>query len=499
MLLPIWCIAAFLLFMFFRLSVAWFTRHRGCDAWFFLLCAEQFRIHRRLPVRLPSLYMLEPDEQWYPPGFIVFCALFSDAFLKKYHWAITHIVDGIIACILFLGGYTITGQIPLSLWGVAMYALQPALIMEYSNLTSRPLGCAFQFAFVLCSYAGIHCDLYFFPAAIFFGVLLLYTHKLSTQILWFLFPFFAIMERDVSWVFILFFTYFIAFLLRPGYFTKILRAHWDIVRFWHKHWAWLGAHQVKDSPLYGHQPFRAGYYAQSWSFFLRSFIKTVLTNCTIVFTIPALIFFNNLDLFAQFCLFWVLGVHIWAIFVQFLPFLRCIGIGIQYLKYSYLPSLFLAVELLFFFNGYGLYNHSVAIILLMCLLYKYARLIRHCQKNRPEQECSEDLDNQFNFLRNAPDARILTLPLSLADITAYKTRKPVCWGTHGYGFVSAEYVLPVLKKKLSWLMKRYGLTHLLLDERYTNIRELQITPDALLKREGYYAVYQLSETSFVKQ
>jgi len=493
----IWCTAALFLFMSVRLTAAWFVRKRGCDAWYFLLCAEQLRLQRRFPVRLPSLYILEPDEQWYPPGFMVFCALFPVSFIKKYHWAIAHLVDGLIACILFFGGYALTGQITPALWGVAVYALFPALLDEYSSLTSRPLGCLFQLAFVMFTYGWIHKSVWLIIPAVFFGVLLFYTHKLSMQTCWFLFPFFAITDRHIDWLFMLLFAYSAAFLVRPGFFLKIVRAHWDIVRFWNKNWPWLAAHQVNDSPVYGKHPSRAGYYAKSLFSLSSSFIRFALSNVTIVFTFIALFAYNQLNGFAQFGFWWIIGMHVWAMAIQFLPFLRCIGIGIQYMKYAYLPSIFLAQMIFITIPENQMVFAIIALAILIVLCYKYFRRILYSVKHNTEPILSADLEAQLLFLKDSPDARIMVLPLNLADMAAYVTRRPVCWGTHGYGFIAASDVLPILRKPLSWLMERYALTHLLLDERYATADTLGVSHGALISRFGVYALYALNKDSFL--
>ena len=37
----------------------WPVRFQGCDAYYILMCAEAFRRERRLPIRLPPVYILE--------------------------------------------------------------------------------------------------------------------------------------------------------------------------------------------------------------------------------------------------------------------------------------------------------------------------------------------------------------------------------------------------------------------------------------------------------
>ena len=55
----------------------------GTDAWYFLLAAGKFREQRALPFRIPY-YVLDEEEQYYPPGFFVLLGSLPQKFLKKF-------------------------------------------------------------------------------------------------------------------------------------------------------------------------------------------------------------------------------------------------------------------------------------------------------------------------------------------------------------------------------------------------------------------------------
>ena len=86
-------LGAFPIFMLIRLVPLWKIRNRGCDAFYFLLAAEKFREQKRIPVRFGGLFLLEEDEQWYPPLFYMILALIPDKTLAKIHWAMNHVFD----------------------------------------------------------------------------------------------------------------------------------------------------------------------------------------------------------------------------------------------------------------------------------------------------------------------------------------------------------------------------------------------------------------------
>src|ERR1700746_3643930 len=88
-----WFAAAASAFFLLRFYPIWPIRFQGCDAYYILMCAESFRREWRLPIRLPPVYLLEKPEQWYPPGFLVLCALIPQRWLERHFWALNHVVD----------------------------------------------------------------------------------------------------------------------------------------------------------------------------------------------------------------------------------------------------------------------------------------------------------------------------------------------------------------------------------------------------------------------
>ena len=82
--------------MALRVAMIWRGRNRGCDAYYFLFCACEFRKTKRLPIILPKVYVLEEREQWYPPGFSVLLSWIPQRVLDKYYWAVSPMIDSLI-------------------------------------------------------------------------------------------------------------------------------------------------------------------------------------------------------------------------------------------------------------------------------------------------------------------------------------------------------------------------------------------------------------------
>ncbi len=96
-------------------------------------------------------------------------------------------------------------------------------------------------------------------------------------------------------------------------------------------------------------------------------------------------------------------------------------------------------------------------------------------------------------LEQAPNARIMCLPVYICDLVAYASRTPVYWGTHSHVFdARLERFFPVLRQPLEHYVSDGGLTHLLLDIRYATPQELGLPQEDRIDAAGNYALYRLS-------
>lgn len=482
-------------FFVLRLGPIWRTRHQGCDAYFFLLCAESFRNERRLPIRLPNLYLLEPEEQWYPPMFSVLCSLMPKRWLERNYWLLNHLFDAIPLLLLFTWT-NFRYDLGLGILAALAYAAAGPLVAEYRGLNSRAMAVLLFVAYMFANYYAVQGSWVAFIFTVIFGVSLLYTHKLSVQLLWFLVLFLALLQLEPAWLWPLLTSYVVALVIGRGLFIKILRAHFDIVAFWYRNWRCLGAHQVRQSPVYGDGKADTSIYAGGGLDLMIRNAKQLLHHnyfaIVVLLALPSLQVFSP---FERFLMLWIFGTYVWASATLFLPQLRCLGYGIQYVKYAYLPSLMITVAIL-----YRSANPVVWVVTGACIALTfryYFVMITPLWKGDPGGTglLTPDLAKLIEIIRSMSNARLLCVPPHLPDTVAYHTRKPVFWGTHGYGFRMVEPFFPVIRKPIGDFVREYGLTHLLIDKRYATLRELHIATEEILEDSGAFALVSLNRNS----
>jgi hypothetical protein len=484
-----WLAAAASAFCVLRFYPIWPVRFQGCDAYYILMCAESFRRDRRLPIRLPPVYMLEKPEQWYPPGFFILCAFIPQRWLDRYYWALNHIVD-----LLTIGiGFAIcagAGSPAFGAAAIAIYALAPGLILEYSNLTTRPFGALLLTGFLVLGFYGMEDWRYALGAAI-AGVCLLYSHKLSSQQLWFTLPVLTMATSDWRWLVWLPVLYLVALVLWPRGFSRIVRAHAITVQFWHQHWPLLGAHAVKQSPIYGDGHTRIQFYREeTWRSALQ-FCKDLLHQNYFIIPLAGLLILRRpsapMDLFL---LGWIISVYLAAILVHFVYALRGIGLGRQYLKFALVPTLvFLALHI---FEIDGLLA-AVLVVALALEARQYLLIVRNLRREEAGQvgRSSAELQSLIDILKSGID-RVMCLPAHLGDLVAYSGRVPTYWGAHSEDFDERlAAFFPVLRRCIEDYAADEGLTHVLIDTRYVTADELRLPSESFLKGSGSYALFDL--------
>ena len=468
-----------------RFAPVWPHRRQGCDAYYYLLCAEAFRARRQLPIVLPPLYLLEPREQAYPPLMSMALGLLPERFVARFYWAISPLIDAMSLALLALWVGARFGSGYALVAGLA-YAANASLVLEFSSLTSRPLALLETNAFLLACFAWIGGTALMLPLAIALGVMVLYTHKLSAQLLWFLMLFLALAEGDWRWLVPLPGAYLAGFAMAPRLFLQILDGHRDIVSYWARNWPLLNAHIVRRSPLYaGADAGSAYYHPHDLRWLGRQFGKVLDYNCFIVFAPAVALAWPDFGAAERFASCWIVGTYIWGCATYFVRPLRCLGEGNKYFKYALLPSLFLAVATLA--EAPGFLSSSAAAFCVAWTGLSYVLTARRMRgQGSVAGRLSPELEPMLARIGAIEAARLMCLPAHLCDLVAYHTRRPVLWGTHGLGFTEAEPFFPVLLKPLEHFVSAYRLTHLLLDRRYVGLEELRLARASVIAQSGDY-------------
>ena len=463
----IYIIVPLLLIVFFLLRIfpVWKNRDRGCDAFYFLLCAETFHKERKVPITLPYLYLLEYPEQWYPPLFSVFTGILPQEWLKKRFWLLNHLLDAVVMLLLFVLTFFLTG-LPCACAAGLIYALNPAQTFEFSTMTSRSLALLFFVFFLFFGELAIFSSLWYAFPAVFLVALLIYTHKLTMQLLWFLCAFLSVVEWNALWILLLAGGYLLAAAVYPSMFWKILKAHFDITSFWHKNWRYLNVHQVNESPIYGNlrdaeklDGFFKGNFISRWIFLGR---KVFSSNPWVLTPIFSTCWVEQGTL-SHFLFSAVFGIYGWAFITLAFPDMRCLGEGTKYVKYAKPFSLLLTALL---FNG----NPSIPLIgvIVLCAVVEIAYYLAVCRflSKTKTDVLDDDMKTIIEILKSDENARTLCLPLHFADMLAYYSRRPVLWGTHNYTFKDVQPFFPRILEPLDFFIKKYNLTYILLGKEY---------------------------------
>jgi hypothetical protein len=338
------------------------------------------------------------------------------------------------------------------------------------------------------------------------GVVLLLLHKMTAQMWAVCLVGFGLWARNWTVPALLPASVLAAIVLSKGFYVRVLRAHWDIVSFWHRNIRFLGSHQYYESPLYHKEGFVSTALHQpglrNWLGKLRAIAKAnVFAALAALLGIAALrAHQGGLVLPAgpeggleSFLWWWLLLTYLWALVTTFVPGLKALGAGVYYVYQSYCPLFLLAAlacartqgaNRLWLLGPWGL--------LLLVSAWWYWRYLRSLADAGAGDRA--DLRAVLEHLRGLPGDGVLCIPLVLSDPTAYLARKRVLWGGHGYGFNAklAPY-FPVAREDVPRTLADKNLDYVLFQRGYLeSLQEAGLVEGehvARIHERGPYALY----------
>lgn len=451
------------------------------DHYYWLLAAGAYRRAKQLPAVIRGKYLLEDERQGYPPFFGALLAQFSGGDVQRWGRYLPLLVDGLVAGVLagfllFLGS---------GLWAilaaVALYALAPVLVTYNAQLNPRVLGQLFlasslflQVIMVSSASAG-WLMMFCWAAAVLLAAMAVLTHKMTTQLMLFLWPWWA--AALGSWpaaaippVAVL----VAAAVTGPSYAWHQWQTHWDYISFWFRNWRFLGAHLFRDSPIYGdkrqgtgnlhHVPGMRG---------LWKHCRTVGAYAPANLLLPFLLLAPQMEVPAWLPA-WFFGSYAFALLTLFVPWLRCLGSGYLYVYNAAIPG-----AIWWAYAVDTLPDHIIGPILFLGLLLTVLSLW-HAWRiigARPSQR-DADFEALAQRLGQLAEGRVAVFPLTAAEAVAFKTPHAVLWGGHVFGLKRVEPLFPVVRRHVSQLFAEHGIDYVLWDDDYW--------PDALqvLANEG---------------
>lgn len=426
------------------------AQSKAVDQWYWLNYRDEVRKNKKFPPQLPQ-YLLE-IKQWYPPIFGWFLSILPDR-IFKFSSIITQILSLLRLSLVFLFAYIIGTDLSFSLFlAVLIYITAPILVYYDNQINSRIFGAILLDVLLLLFYGYYELNIYILIVPIlFFTILILFTHKMSHQLYVFLLLAMSIVYLSFVPIFIYLLSTILAFGLN---YKKYLKHHIEIVKFWYRNRYKLGAHQFYESKIYGTKDYiyKNRLHGKGVRFFLK---KTSL----IVGMFPFAIFIVlniNYDFFGYI----FLATFVFILITGFLDIFLCLGSAMLYVYNLVTISAFFLVANNIEFTIW--YN----IILLVCVFAMTIFSIYKFYRGLKTKSLNDDLSEAIEFTRKSSLDRLLVIPFQLPDEIAYKTKKKVFWGGHGYGFLWLEPYFPTFNVGIQEAINEWNLGAIFLEKGY---------------------------------
>lgn len=474
------------------------------DNWYWLLCAEDVRRRRRLPARLPY-FLLEEEEQWYPPLYSAFLALFPGRFLQRWGGHLAQVQDMLYGLAIFVGVYLAGGGLLVASLSALSFAIAYLPLSYNMQLQPRSLANLLLAGTMLSVWRYLASGALVWWLAALAGVgTLLFLHKMTAQMMVVYGTAAALVFRSAPVAALLPAAMLLALGVSGGFYLKMLRAHWDIVTFWHENIGWIGSHQYYESPRYrkaGHRT--TAFHQPGWRGLLRKARDLLYAN-PFALLLPVLMgaALNQVQgrlwpleasPFQRFLWLWLLATYGWALATTYIPPATALGAGVYYVYHSFLPLFVLVATYL---GSLGLPGQLAILGLWGVGALLSLRRIARFYRSIPVSTPSDGLRPVLDHLRQLPGQRVFCIPFTLPDITAYVTRKQVFWGGHSYGFHRLlKPYFPVMKADVQETLAVWHLDYVLFWRRYLDhMEEIGLVEGrdvTLLCEHGEYALYEV--------
>jgi hypothetical protein len=462
----------------------------GIDHWFWKSYIETYRRDRRFPPVLPQ-YILD-EHQWYPPAFPLLLAQLPAAAFERWDRFLAMAIDMLrMAVLLVVAAWQTNGNPNVVAIAGLAYATTPIQVSYNVQLNPRGMAALLLDIVLVLMLFGRTPGIWL-AVALLSGIILL-THKMTTQLLWFVVAGTAVIYRNWPLLLLIPLSIAAAMALSRGFYWKVLRAHWDIVAFWNKHWKWIGADLIRESPIYGDGTYerperlhRSGWRGAIWQLFiLAGFNPSAWIACLLVYEriagSPYLIYPTVL-------LLWLLLPCLFALLTTFVRPLKCLGAGYLYVyNTSFIASLLLGLT----YQYTRAPQFSTPFVALALALNFIGVLAYYRQFARNKRaRVHEGLEHLIAELRNMPRGVVMCVPANWYDVVAYKTGQPVLWGAHGYGFKNIEPTFPRLLIPLREIVQQYSVRYLLTMDGVLPANFAAELPPATRVSAGEYHLYR---------
>ncbi len=470
------------------------TRGAGIDHWYWKSYIDTYRRDKRFPPSLPQ-YILE-DHQWYPPLFPLLLSELPAGVFDRFDTLIAIAIDLVRLLILLAVAYwQSSGAVSVIAIAGLLYATTPILVSYNVQLNPRGLAALMLdcLLILLLVQLDLHGPWWAWPIIAVLSGLILLTHKMTTQLFWFLVFGTSLIYRN--WLLLLLIPSSVAaaLILSRGFYVKVLRAHWDIVSFWNRNWRWIGADLIRESPIYGdgthertqklHRRGVTGVLQQIVTLF--SFNPAAWIGCLLAY--ERLWLGSPVLIFPTYLLVWLLLACAFACMTTFVKWLKCLGAGYLYVyNASLISPLLLGIafkqtrvpELSKPFILGALACNVVAVVAYYVFFFRNKRARVH-----------EGLEQVIDALRQMPRGVVMCVPANWYEVISYKTGHPVLWGGHGFGFRKLEPTFPRFLIPIRSILENYRVRYLVTMDGMLTPAVTAELPPARRVSHGEYHLY----------
>lgn len=445
------------------------SSHGAVDHYYWMLYSNAVREQKRLPAVIEGKYLLEDERQFYPPGFAVLLSLLPKALRQGPESRYLALILDVVTLAILLGFAWAAGLSRDALLAVAIvFGFAPALTTYNTQLTSRGLGNLFLVAGLLAQVMAAQAPtgaawLWALSLVALAGVIV--THKMTTQFAVVLWPFwtYALAQTggtEAAWLTGLspLAALILAVLVTgPAMQRGQWRAHVDIVTFWNRNWRDLGAHQFRQSPIYGDPSEKTpmAYHQDGLKGIARHLILVVGSQPLAVF-LPVTLFFSASP--PLWIVVWLVVAYVWALATLLINPLKCLGGGHLYLFNAVCPAAL--------WWGFALKNptpETIALFVLGLTATAFSLSVSYRRRSSRKAVSDDGMDRVIEHLKGLPAGRVAAFPVTAAERIAVETPHAVFWGAHGLGFRTLEPYWPVMRKPLETAFQEYGIDLVVLD------------------------------------
>ena len=472
-------------------------RGAGVDQWFWRAYIEKLRATKIFPPQLPQ-FLLD-QAQWYPPLFPVLLSKLPATAFSQYGRYLAVLIDLLRLLVLVLATRWLSGSDQAAFIAGAAYSITPVLVSYNMQLNPRGMAALFLDLCWLTVAALLLNDAtpWWWCVALLLAGLVLLTHKMTTQIFWFIALAGAGMSGRIELALLVPGAMVAAYLLSGGFYRKVLSAHADIVSFWYRNWHWSGSNPILESPVYGEPGFESStkYYRGGWRPWLRRLQFVLGFNpwmpAMLVIGAAAYVDGYAFSRIETWVFVWLSLCFAFALLTTLVPVLRCLGQGYLYGYNGGFPAALALGMTWYGMRNKGLWQAVVVLTVLACLvgLAAFFRTLRNSRTMKVDAR----LEAAIERLAALPKGVVMCFPQHWHDVVAYRTQQSVLFGGHGYGFRRLQCVFPRLLVRVGTLIARYEVKYLLTHKGYCNMRFLAELPVADVERFGEYQLYCFRE------